>query len=106
MAVTAFPETSEIFLSSLFFFTQNTTDFRRRMFFEWQENLEPNTIDNTIVDSLLLFRGYTSLFIMNVAYIKAHLKTKLYAYYSSLLGTLHQAEWYSRIFTGVLNKRR
>jgi hypothetical protein len=52
MEVTASTETSEIFLSSLFFFTQNITNSRRRMVFDWQNNLEPNTISKAVVDFL------------------------------------------------------
>ena len=86
MEVTASSEKSEIILSSLLFTQNITTGSRRQVVFEWQQNLEPNTIDKAVVDSLSLFCCYTALFITNVACIKAYFKTKLYAVYSSLLG--------------------
>jgi hypothetical protein len=70
---------SEIFLSSIFFYTPNITDSRRRVIFEWEKNLEPNTKDKAVVDYFISILLLHSLLITNIVCIRAHLETQFYA---------------------------
>jgi hypothetical protein len=86
MKITASSKMSEIFLSSLFSYIPNITDSRRRVIFEREKNLEPNTKDKAVVDYFIIILLLHSLFITNVVRIRAYLETQFYADYLSLLG--------------------